>query len=540
MNAYWTNRLSGWNAQLFRELKGRLKPRNFLVTIAASLLTQLSVLLIFWAQIPGSETYSSPYCTGKGGYRWFDCVNAAGVDLRSLMDSTPAAAANFVPVIHWQLWWSNLFQTLSWMLPFVVLIAGVYMLIGDLAKEERRGTLNFIRLSPQTSQNVLLGKILGVPILVYLAVGLAIPLHLFSATAAGISGLEIISFYLITIATCAFFYTSSLLFAFLGGSQGWVGAVVIWVSYTFFFQIWQTQQSSNPSLYPAPNLYFQMPINSSIGLTLGFWLVTLGTATVWIWQAVNRRFRNPNLTLISKHQAYLGTIGFEFWLLGFVLRGEQPYRILDDLVIASCFSFLWFTLLIAALSPHRQTLLDWARYRRQRQMQQGRSNQVTVKDLIWGEKSPPILAISISLGLAIAIFLPWVVTWDVLQQQFQALAVMGLGTVFTLVCAVIAQLALFARTPRRGAIAATLVSAYIFLPPTLMGLMGFTPSFNTAIPWLFTAFAFTAVEYISGMAIAFSFLSQLSLFSLLALRLTQQLRKAGESESKALLAAARS
>lgn len=540
MNAYWINHLSGWNAQLFRELKGRLKPRNFLVTIAASLLTQLAVLLILWAQIPGSETYSSPYCTGKGGYRWFDCVNSTGVALRSLMDSTPAAAANFVPVINWQLWWSDLFQTLSWMLPFIVLMAGVYMLIGDLAKEERRGTLNFIRLSPQTSQSVLLGKILGVPILVYLAVGLAIPLHLFSATAAEISGLEIISFYLITIATCAFFYTSSLLFAFLGGSQGWVGAVVIWVCYTFFFQIWQMQQSSSTSRYPAPNFYFQMPINDSILLTLGFWLVTLGAATVWIWQAVNRRFRNPNLTLVSKRQAYLGTIGFEFWLLGFVLRDKPTYSHLEDLLIAACCSFLWLMLLIAALSPHRQTLLDWARYRRQRRMQQGRSGQATARDLIWGEKSPPLLAIAINLGLGIAIFLPWVLTWDVPRQQFQALAVMGLGTVFTLVCAIIAQLALFAKTPRRGAIAATLIAAYIFLPPTLMGLLSMAPSFNTAIPWLFTAFAFTALEYVSSMAIVFSFLTQLSVFSLLALRLTQQLRKAGESESKALLAAARS
>ena len=56
-------------------------------------------------------------------------------------------------------------------------------MINDLAKEEQRGTLNFIRLSPQTEQSILFGKMLGVPSLVYLFIILSIPLHLWSGIA---------------------------------------------------------------------------------------------------------------------------------------------------------------------------------------------------------------------------------------------------------------------------------------------------------------------------------------------------------------------
>ena len=51
-----------------------------------------------------------------------------------------------------------------------LLVMGTYLLIADLSREERRGTLNFIRMSPESAKNILLGKLLGVPILVYFTV----------------------------------------------------------------------------------------------------------------------------------------------------------------------------------------------------------------------------------------------------------------------------------------------------------------------------------------------------------------------------------
>lgn len=38
------DRLGNWNPQLLRELKGRLKPRNVIITIALSLVSQLMLL----------------------------------------------------------------------------------------------------------------------------------------------------------------------------------------------------------------------------------------------------------------------------------------------------------------------------------------------------------------------------------------------------------------------------------------------------------------------------------------------------------------
>jgi hypothetical protein len=102
------DRVGNWNAQLFREIKGRLKVRNVALTVAISLLSQLLLLFYGWSQI------------------------------------------------------HIIFSSLSMFVLFALLVVGTYMLISDLAREERRGTLNFIRLSPQSTQSILLGKMLGV------------------------------------------------------------------------------------------------------------------------------------------------------------------------------------------------------------------------------------------------------------------------------------------------------------------------------------------------------------------------------------------
>jgi hypothetical protein len=73
-------------------------------------------------------------------------------------------------------------------------------------REERRGTLNFIRLSPQPAKTIFIGKIFGVPILLYLVCLLALPFHLGAGLLAGIPLSLILAFYGVLIASCAFFY----------------------------------------------------------------------------------------------------------------------------------------------------------------------------------------------------------------------------------------------------------------------------------------------------------------------------------------------
>ncbi|WP_426549040.1 hypothetical protein [Dapis sp. BLCC M126] len=112
-------------------------------------------------------------------------------------------------------------MNLNWIFLAVMLIGGVYMLVEDIAEEKRLGTLNFIRLSPQSSQKILLGKLLGVPILIYLAVAISLPLYLWATISSGLSLSGFLRVSVVLITFCCFFYNLSLLVAFLGVTQAW-------------------------------------------------------------------------------------------------------------------------------------------------------------------------------------------------------------------------------------------------------------------------------------------------------------------------------
>ena len=113
-----------------------------------------------------------------------------------------------------QMWWRDhweyIFLTLSAVFIFVLLVGGTYLLINNLAQEENRGTLNFIRLSPQSEKNILIGKMLGVPILVYIVTFAAFPLHFIAGRSANIATSYILFFYTILAASCIFFYSLAL------------------------------------------------------------------------------------------------------------------------------------------------------------------------------------------------------------------------------------------------------------------------------------------------------------------------------------------
>lgn len=530
MTLNWLAKFSDWNPQVFRELKGRLKRRNVLLTVLGSVTTQLFVLLYFWGILPDARIQQqlavlpydrySAYCTGGGSYRSFKC----------LYDSLGN------PIVNWQSWWFDMFQATSWILPFVLLIAGVYLLISDLGKEERRGTLNFIRLSPQTSQSILLGKLLGVPAVPYLAVLLALPLHGLVAIAAGMSISDLLSFYLLTAAVCAFCYTAALLYALIGGLQGWAGAVVIWMSYTLFYQLWQSWTDSSLRLQ-----WFYFLMNGNRTTALAFALLTLGSGTYGLWQAINRRFRNPDVTLLSKRQSYGMTLCLEVWLLGFVFRDLQTYdRPFDSLILLGFFNLLWFMVLFAALTPQRQMLIDWARYRRERvtNARQFWSRSI-VKELVWGEKSPALVAIALNLLITALVVTPWVLSWSQHNSPRQGLATIVLGSTFTLICAAIAQLMMFMKSPKRAVWAASTVAAVVILPPVVLSVLQFSYT-EVPLAWLFSIGAFTVFQQGVSMTTAFTaFLGHLGILSLLSLHLTRQLKRAGESEMKALLAASR-
>ncbi|MBD2100497.1 ABC transporter permease [Leptolyngbya sp. FACHB-261] len=540
--------LGDWNPQLLRELKGRLKPQTLIVSGSVSVLSQILVLLKFYADlpsnIPNAGTLYSRYCTGyytgdrNDYYAHYTvtCLQNASGDL----------------IINWQVWWLEVFKAISLVLPFVLLVVGAYILISDIAKEERRGTFNFIRLSPRASQNILLGKLLGTPILLYLGTALVVPLHIWSGLTGGATLGSILSFYATLLASCCLFYSASLLYALLGGLQAWLGALLVFITLFLFKNV----EASLGYGAPGDLQWFSIPIGRNLSLAQGLLVLTCVFWTYWIWQALDRRFNNPGATPLSKQQSYLLTACFEVLLIGFfwhnldkgAWQAEAPFgsRLLESLFFLSVFNLLAFLGLIAALSPHRQTLQDWARYQHQNRATANHvvkrngntgntSNQRLIQDLLWGERSPALVAIAVNTVIAATVLVPWILLCPSGSLRLQALLSLELGCGLILVCAVLVQLLLLMKTPKRVLWALGTLGAVIVLPPIVLLMLSLTPK-EAADLWLLTAFPVVALSQASAMSTGFALLGQWSVFVALSLRLHRQLRQAGESATKALLA----
>ncbi|NEP47074.1 MAG: ABC transporter permease, partial [Okeania sp. SIO2H7] len=74
------------NAQLFRELKGRLKPRNIALALGISFVAQLLILMSFRSRLPVSRVSRAidKYCTGSAPehyYREYHCLKDSAGNL---------------------------------------------------------------------------------------------------------------------------------------------------------------------------------------------------------------------------------------------------------------------------------------------------------------------------------------------------------------------------------------------------------------------------------------------------------------------------
>ena len=232
MKLIQSRQLSEWNPQLWREWKARLKWRNLGVTAIASAGGQLILMSQFQeSRIGMVEDY-------QGLYR-------------------------------------SIFQTLFWCGLFLLMVMGSYLLAKDIAWEEKRGTLAFLRLTPEPSEKILLGKLLGVPILLYLAIALAIPLHLGIAIRAGLSPFLILNHYLLVICACGLAYSYALLYAVSSWgvkANPWyvvVGVVFAYFSLLGFWRGWLGFYELNNRVLSA--LQTLVCFGSLTVLTLCFW-----------------------------------------------------------------------------------------------------------------------------------------------------------------------------------------------------------------------------------------------------------------------------
>ncbi|MBE9125856.1 MULTISPECIES: ABC transporter permease subunit [unclassified Coleofasciculus] len=592
------DRIGNWNPQLLREIKGRLTFRNSAIAIASSLLSQLLYMLFWLGRLDSAKNSSyigDIYCRLQKSYqssqqhydqlqveyrqlqeqfRHYSSSNHYDLQkIHQLKDSIAQVKGQITTLqqqlfthsncptdaFNMQLWWQDhlmsMVASFSVTVMFVLLGLGTYMLISDLDKEEQRGTLNFLRLSPQSALSILIGKLLGVPVLLYLGAILMVPLYLGLGFSAQIPGIELFSFLAALVAGSAFFFSGAIVFglvsSWLGGFQAWLGSGIVLI----FLGIANSKGIGNnvldwlnlfsPSLvlpylvnendygypfshYGIENLvWFNIPLGvPGISLIL-FVLFNFALWTYWMWQAIKRRFHNPNGTILSKGQSYWLTACFTVTSLGFAMSSlMKDYSHWLNFTSLLSLNLLVFVSLIAALSPQRQTLQDWARYRRERK-------SALIHDLLWGEKSPGLLAIALNLAIA---SIPLSVGIFYSNAGLTSLV----GLIFTLnlvlVYAAIAQLMLLMKTPKRAIWTAGTLVVISLLPPLILTWLSISPGNDGGGLWLFTLYPWEALSYASEMLMLQVLLIEWIAVGGLCIVLTRQLRKVGESATKALLA----
>jgi hypothetical protein len=393
------------NPQLLREWQGRLQPWNMLGAFALSLIGQLVFINDRYSKLPATYSTEHYYCSGSttdsfqgSGMHWevFKCIKDQFGN----------------PVINWSPWWRDNFVYLTQCLIVGLVVAGVYLLISNLLYEERRGTLNFVRLSPRSNREILLGKLLGVPVLLFVALAAALPLHLWSAVQGNIAPEILLGVYLVGAAGCFFFYSGALLWSLttsvLGTFQPWVGAgfatftigglvsassyglqsPITWIG--AFSPTFILNYIHNPHHDSLGTTWFSLPFYSapsSVTVLAVLWFVGWSG---WMWQVLDRRFRNPNATALSKAQSYGFTLCLVGSLIGFACQDESSSYMQGYLFM----SFVMIMVVMLLITPDRQTLQEWARYRHRVSSPERRS---LLWELLWGEKSPALLAMAVAI-----------------------------------------------------------------------------------------------------------------------------------------------
>ncbi len=557
-------RAGDFNPQLFRELKGRFNTRNIAIVSAMGILGQITLCFLFSNSLPLNSMRSyNRYCLGSPPPNWEDYSNPNVY----IPDNFCTKDLLGQLIINWQLWWLDLFTTVSVIGITILLVVGTYLLMADLAKEETRGTLNFIRLSPQSAKTIFLGKLLGVPSLLYWLTLITIPLHFVAGVMANIPILLILAFYGVLIASCAFFFHLALLlgltrskavsfysfaasgglFFYLmimmgmtlwgdrGGSHSpldWAGlfypgkALVYLVQSTFlpFKSVTYLEDTNLTKL-----LWYGQPIFNHAWSAIAFMLINYGIWTYGITQAINRRFRRPHSVWLSKKQSYGLTLSFIILTLGFVPQSTSSTPLYYNFVILQFLIFAFFMVLTGALSPQRQNLQDWARHRHQL----SQNPRSLIKDLIWGEQSPSSVAIAVNGGIVFLYTLPATLTFPLENYRLAVIIGLLLGLSINLFYALIFQRLLLLKTSNRLIGAVSVLAILTIFPLIAVVIVGarFTPISSI---WFLTFMPMLGGQLIFGIGSVMALLGQWTLIVLISGEMTQKLKSISSSESKRL------
>ncbi|MEA5572945.1 ABC transporter permease [Calothrix sp. UHCC 0171] len=534
------------NPQFVREVKGRLKTFSIALTFFLSLLMQFLVYI---------------------SNQRFD-------------DSLQQNVSN----------WGGIFASINLFLIFSLLVCGTYQIISDISREEHRGTLNFIRLSPQSEVSILTGKILGVPILLYLFIAIAIPFHFVSGIIAGISFFNILGFYIILASCACFVFSAATLLSLMtqnisSNSQGfvaWLASAIVLGVLIFSYSISESNISLNHAfawlliLSPfgidnylmgdlANNIatielkqlqFFQIPVGINPLVLISIYLVNYAFWTCSIWHSIKRIFRNQNTTGFSKNYSYFFVATLQVLLWGFTLQNQNfesnfdyskiSHQIQQNIPFFFLLNLMLVYWLMRLLSPQRQDILDWSRYRHlNRQYYQGEKHSL-LKDLLLGEKSPSQVAIAINLLLIIAPFIIYIINSlffeidkiDNLNLNIhhinpsKSLLAIGCFFVLTIIYATIYQRLAILPISQPFSLAMRSILLLNFIPSCILMMMKIDPSQNP-IPWLFSTFPWFGFS--ASIPIIFiAFLSEIMILVICNLEFMNWIRRVGSSSTKKL------
>lgn len=329
--------------------------------------------------------------------------------------------------IEWSRWYRHIYTCLSILITFSLMGGGVFMLANNLADEKRRGTLNFLQLSPRSAFTILSGKLLGVPVCLYLAIGLLFPLHWVIGVNAGYNIAHLLGFDLMLLGQTLIFYLAALLISLSVSNpmvlvlQPWLLATAtIGFNWIMLFYVGSGEfahnTESNVLLWsvlfsPFSSLaYFsfeQATATPNINLVLGnfrlnfteFFILAVVHAGGWITllgHSLERRFSNAEITLLRRRHSYLLTLVFVVIMLGLTGTRIQEHDEIFQLILIALLSLFYCLALMVALSPARQTLKDWTRFRHAKP----RYERLSLwQDLAFGDTSSPVVAIALNLVL---------------------------------------------------------------------------------------------------------------------------------------------
>jgi hypothetical protein len=278
--------------------------------------------------------------------------------------------------------------------------------------------------------------------------------------------------------------------------------------------------------------WYDLPLWSNVWFGIGIILANYAFWTYWFWQGLARRFYDRSGTIVSKSNSYWISSSLIVMLLGFVLQRSQAYDIFNNFGILSCFYVAIFLILIAALSPHRQTLQDWARYRHQ--MKTGVERRSLWHDLVWGEKSPSTVAIAINLAMTTIVLLSGILLLPLAEYKIRLILGLFLQASIISIYAAIAQIILLMKGNKRGIWASSTVSAMVILPMVVFSLLQMAPD-RVPNVWLFSALPLLGTERAMVNVILLSALAQWLAIAFTGLRLGQKLNYCGRSATQALL-----